>query len=154
VAVNLLSVIKRKQMGTEQSLQRFISAQEHEYQTALKEIRGGRKRSHWMWYIFPQIDGLGFSDMAWRYAIKDLNEAAQYLEHPVLGSRLIEISKALLELPGNNATVIMGSPDNMKLHSSMTLFSLVPAADPVFEAVIKKFFAGQKDKGTLQHTTL
>jgi uncharacterized protein (DUF1810 family) len=132
------------------NLQRFISAQEGDYETALKEIRSGRKRSHWMWYIFPQIDGLGFSDMAKRYGIKDLTEAAQYLEHPLLGSRLIEISQALLELPGNNATEIMGSPDNLKLHSSMTLFSLIPATNPVFDAVLKKFFKGQQDNGTLR----
>jgi uncharacterized protein (DUF1810 family) len=132
------------------STERFISAQQHDYQTALQEIRSGRKRSHWMWYIFPQIDGLGFSDMARRYAIKDLDEATEYLKHPLLGSRLIEISKALLELPGNSATSIMGSPDDLKLHSSMTLFSLVPGADPVFDAVIKKFFGGQKDNGTLK----
>lgn len=137
-------------MGTEQSLQRFISAQANDYETALNEIKSGRKRSHWMWYIFPQIDGLGFSSMAQRYAIKDLNEAIQYLKHPVLGSRLVEISKALLGLPGNNATAIMGSPDDLKLHSSMTLFSLVPDADPVFDAVLKKFFNGQKDNGTLR----
>ena len=132
------------------NLQRFISAQEGDYETALQEIRSGRKRSHWMWYIFPQIDGLGFSDMARRYGIKDLTEAAQYLEHPVLGSRLIEISQALLELPGNNATEIMGSPDNLKLHSSMTLFSLIPDTNPVFDAVLKKFFKGQQDNGTLR----
>ena len=137
-------------MGTEQSLQRFISAQANDYETALKEIKSGRKRSHWMWFIFPQIDGLGFSSMAQRYAIKDLNEAIQYLKHPMLGSRLVEISKALLGLPGNNATTIMGSPDDLKLHSSMTLFSLVPDADPVFDAVLKKFFNGQKDNGTLR----
>jgi uncharacterized protein (DUF1810 family) len=137
-------------MNTKPSLQRFISAQEGDYETALKEIRSGRKRSHWMWYIFPQIDGLGFSDMARRYGIKDLPEAAQYLEHPLLGSHLIEISQALLELPGNNATEIMGSPDHLKLHSSMTLFSLIPDSNPVFDAVLKKFFKGQQDNGTLQ----
>jgi uncharacterized protein (DUF1810 family) len=137
-------------MSTEQSLQRFISAQEHDYQTALNEIKSGHKRSHWMWYIFPQINGLGFSDIARRYAIKDLHEAVEYLHHPLLGSRLIEISQSLLELPGNNATAIMGHPDDMKLHSSMTLFSLVPGADSVFDAALKKFFGGQKDNATLR----
>jgi uncharacterized protein (DUF1810 family) len=131
-------------------LNRFITAQEGIYQTALSEIKSGRKRSHWMWFIFPQIQGLGYSDMAKRYAIKDLPEAAAYLTHPVLGPRLIEISKALLTLPENNPNQIMGSPDDMKLRSSMTLFSLVAGADLVFEAVLKKLFNGQKDTATLQ----
>jgi uncharacterized protein (DUF1810 family) len=131
-------------------LNRFITAQEGIYQTALSEIKSGRKRSHWMWFIFPQIQGLGYSDMAKRYAIKDLPEAAAYLTHPVLGPRLTEISKALLTLPENNPNQIMGSPDDMKLRSSMTLFSLVAGADLVFEAVLKKLFNGQKDTATLQ----
>jgi uncharacterized protein (DUF1810 family) len=131
-------------------LNRFITAQEGIYQTALSEIKSGRKRSHWMWFIFPQIQGLGYSDMAKRYAIKDLPEAAAYLTHPVLGLRLIEISKALLTLPENNPNQIMGSPDDMKLRSSMTLFSIVAGADMVFEAVLKKLFNGQKDTATLQ----
>lgn len=138
-------------MNTEHSLERFIAAQERDYETALKEIKNGRKRTHWMWYIFPQINGLGFSDMARRYGMKDLHEATQYLKHPLLGSRIVEISRALLELPGNNPMEIMGSPDDLKLHSSMTLFSLVPGADPVFDAVLNKFFGGKKDNGTLQH---
>jgi uncharacterized protein (DUF1810 family) len=131
-------------------LNRFITAQEGIYQTALSEIKSGRKRSHWMWFIFPQIQGLGYSDMAKRYAIKDLPEAAAYLTHPVLGPRLIEISKALLTLPENNPNQIMGSPDDMKLRSSMTLFSLVAGANLVFEAVLKKLYNGQKDTATLQ----
>jgi uncharacterized protein (DUF1810 family) len=132
------------------NLKRFLDAQAGDYTTALSEIRAGRKRSHWMWYIFPQIGGLGYSEMAKRYAISGLPEAADYLAHPVLGPRLIEISQALLSLPGNNATAVMSSPDDIKLRSSMTLFSLVPGADPVFEAVIRKFFRGEKDKATLQ----
>jgi len=103
-----------------------------------------------MWYIFPQIAGLGYSEMSKRYAIKDLPEAKAYLADPVLGRRLIEISQVLLALPGNNATRVMGSPDDMKLQSSMTLFALVPGANPVFEAVLKKYFNGEKDKATLQ----
>jgi uncharacterized protein (DUF1810 family) len=97
-----------------------------------------------MWYIFPQVAGLGFSQMAERYAIKDLSEAIAYLTHPVLGYWLIEIASALLQLSGNNAPQIMGSPDDLKLRSSMTLFSLVPASDPVFDAGLKKFFDGKK----------
>jgi uncharacterized protein (DUF1810 family) len=131
-------------------LKRFLDAQQRDYATALIEIKAGHKRSHWMWYIFPQVTGLGFSEMSKRFAIKDLPEATAYLHHPVLGARLIEISKALLTLSGNNATTIMGSPDDMKLRSSMTLFSVVPVADPVFEAVLKKFFGGKKDQATLQ----
>lgn len=136
-------------MKNNYNLQRYTDAQEGDYTTALNEIKSGRKRSHWMWYIFPQIHGLGRSDMAHRYAIQNLEEATAYLAHPVLGSRLIEISAALLALPGNNATRIMGSPDDMKLHSCMTLFALVPGAPPVFSEVLIKFFGGKQDSGTL-----
>ena len=132
------------------NLKRFIDAQQRDYATALTEIKSGRKRSHWIWYIFPQIAGLGYSEMSKRYAIKDLSEAIAYLAHPVLGSRLIAISTALLSLNGNNGTQVMGSPDDLKLRSSMTLFSLVPGADPVFEAVLKKYFDSKKDSATLQ----
>ncbi|MDN3583401.1 DUF1810 domain-containing protein [Mucilaginibacter flavus] len=131
-------------------LKRFLEAQLRDYATALSEIKTGRKRSHWMWYIFPQIDGLGYSDMAKRYAIKDLAEATDYLAHPVLGSRLKEITAALLQLPGNNANQVMGSPDDLKLRSSMTLFALVEGNDSVFDQVLKKFFDGHKDPATLQ----
>lgn len=103
-------------------LQRFLDAQERDYRTALAEIKNGRKQSHWMWYIFPQIDGLGFSSTAKFYAIKDLTEAKNYFAHPVLGERLVEISKAMLEIEGKTANQILGSPDDMKLKSSMTLF--------------------------------
>lgn len=137
-------------MSSDNNLQRFLDAQSRDYATALSEIKNGRKRSHWMWYIFPQISGLGYSEMAHRYAIKDLPEAAAYLAHPVLGSRLIDVSNVLLQLPATNATAVMGSPDDMKLRSSMTLFSLVPGGNPVFEAVIKKYFNGNKDSATLQ----
>jgi len=132
------------------SLQRFLDAQRTDYPTALAEITAGRKRSHWMWYIFPQMRGLGFSDMAHRYGIRDAAEAAAYLAHPVLGQRLIEISRALVALSGSNATSIMGSPDDMKLRSSMTLFGAVPGADAVFQAVLDKFFGGAKDAKTVQ----
>src|ERR1700744_3761907 len=97
-----------------EGLERFIQAQEIDYHTAFAEIKIGHKRSHWMWYIFPQIEGLGFSSIAVRYAIHDLNEADAYLNHPILGRRLINISQALLELPGRNATTVMGTPDDMK----------------------------------------
>src|SRR5476651_2122605 len=106
-------------MENDRSLKRFTDAQQSVYPTALSEIKNGRKRSHWMWFIFPQIQGPGFSETSRYYAIKDLQEAEAYLRHPVLGSRLIEISKTLLKSAGNNATVIFGSPDHLKLKSSM-----------------------------------
>jgi uncharacterized protein (DUF1810 family) len=131
------------------NLDKFLNAQERDYETALVEIRSGRKQSHWMWYIFPQIADLGFSDMSRRFAIGNLSEAKAYLEHPILGERLVGISKALLEVKSNNATQIMGSPDDVKLKSSMTLFSCVPGADPVFQSVLNKFFNGSKDDRTI-----
>ena len=118
------------------NLDRFIKAQENIYKEALSEIRAGRKRSHWMWYIFPQLAGLGFSETSKYYGIKDLPEAEAYTSHPVLGSRLVEICTALLGLGENNANRIFGSPDDMKLKSSMTLFSSLPKADPVFGQVL------------------
>lgn len=130
-------------------LDRFIAAQQQDYDQALSEIRSGRKRTHWIWYIFPQIEGLGFSTNAVYYAIRDLQEAAAYLKHPVLGPRLIEISKALLPLSSSNATQVMGSPDDIKLRSSMTLFALVPGTDPVFGEVLTKFFDGKRDDRTV-----
>lgn len=135
---------------TRQSLNRFLTAQERDYETALAEIKGGRKRSHWMWYIFPQIAGLGFSETSKFYAIKDRAEAEAYLQHPVLGKRLIEISNALLELEDNHATRIFGSPDDLKLKSSMTLFAALPDTDPVFGQVLAKFYNGIHDWETLR----
>ena len=132
-----------------QELDRFLTAQEEDYKQALAEIRSGRKRSHWIWYIFPQVQGLGFSTNSVYYAIRDLQEAAAYLKHPVLGPRLIEITGALLSLPGNNPTKVMGSPDDIKLRSSMTLFSLVSGADEVFGRVLEKYFAGKRDEKTV-----
>jgi uncharacterized protein (DUF1810 family) len=137
-------------MPTQPSLQRFLDAQATDYAQALAEIKAGRKRSHWMWYIFPQVQGLGFSETSRFYGIKDLAEATAYLQHPVLGSRLVSISEELLKLPGSNATSIMGSPDDMKLKSSMTLFAGVPGAGPVFQQVLAKFFGGVPDGKTQQ----
>ena len=131
-------------------LQRFIDAQESDYANALAEIKKGRKRTHWMWYIFPQILGLGFSEMSKRYAIKDLDEAEAYINHPILGQRLIEICSELLKLQSNDAHEIFGSPDDMKLRSSMTLFAALPDAYPVFKSVIDKFFNGAMDSATLR----
>ncbi len=137
-------------MSPQKNLERFISAQAINYDEALKEIQNGRKTTHWMWYVFPQVQGLGNSEMARRYAIADLEEAEAYLAHPALGARLIQISKAMLSLPGNDAYNILGSPDDMKLRSCMTLFSKVPGADPVFREVLTKFYNGQEDERTLR----
>lgn len=135
------------------SLDRFLVAQEHSYDTALREIRSGHKRSHWMWYIFPQIAGLGMSYTAQLYAIKGIEEARQYIAHPVLGARLIEISNALLTLDCSDATAVMGYPDDLKLRSCMTLFVQV-SDDPVFDAVLAKFYGGTADARTLELLSL
>jgi uncharacterized protein (DUF1810 family) len=132
------------------NLNRFLEAQESTYQTALAEIRNGRKRSHWMWFIFPQVAGLGFSETSQFYAIKTIAEANAYLNHPVLGKRLVEISEALLTIDGKTANQIFGSPDDMKLKSSMTLFAAVSDENSVFRKVLKKYFNSQEDAKTLQ----
>ena len=129
------------------TLDRFTKAQETDYPIALSEIRNGRKESHWMWYIFPQIKGLGFSSTAQYYAIQNKKEAEEYLAHPVLGKHLIEISEALLEIKSCDASRVMGYPDDLKLRSSMTLFYLVSGND-TFKKVLDKFFDGKIDKKT------
>ena len=131
-------------------LSRFLKAQEYDYAQALREIRAGRKRSHWMWYIFPQIQGLGFSSTAQYYAIRDLNEAKDYLAHPVLGARLKEISEALLELDGLSAHEIFGYPDDLKLRSSMTLFRMADLSCEIFEQVLEKYYDGEPDRRTVE----
>lgn len=137
-------------MADSNSLQRFIDAQETDYAIALSEIKKGRKQSHWMWYIFPQLQGLGFSTTSKFYAIQDTKEAHLFLEHPILGSRIREISSELLKLSSSNPTSVFGSPDDMKLKSSMTLFATLPSSDPVFQHVLDKFFEGQKDEMTIK----
>ncbi len=134
----------------EEKLSRFLKAQNQTYLKALHEIKTGRKTSHWMWYIFPQLKGLGKSETAQLYAIEDLSEAEAYLKHPVLGKLLVEISEALLELPPMPASQLLGWPDEMKLRSSMTLFSRVPSADPVFGKVLDRYFEGSEDELTLR----
>ena len=130
-------------------LERFYKAQEYDYETALSEIRNGRKESHWMWYIFPQIAGLGRSTTAEYYAIKSKEEAKGYIEDPVLGKRLIEISQALLQVSSDDAEMVMGWPDNLKLRSCMTLFAEVATEQPVFRNVLEKFYDGEMDEKTL-----
>lgn len=130
-------------------LERFLIAQQTYYRTALQEIKSGQKRSHWMWFIFPQIAGLGYSETARYYAIKDMNEAKAYMEDYTLSSNLIEISQALLEVASNDAVAVMGWPDNLKLKSSMTLFALAKPECEVFQKVLDKFFRGEKDQKTI-----
>lgn len=130
------------------NLERFVKAQEQSYQQALKEIKNGRKQSHWMWYIFPQLKGLGSSPTSVYYAIQNQQEAKAYFAHPVLGQRLKEICEALLELSSCNAGEIFGFPDNRKLKSSMTLFYLA-SGDEIFKRVLDKFFNGEFDPLTV-----
>jgi uncharacterized protein (DUF1810 family) len=131
-------------------LQRFLDAQDAggTYERALAELRSGTKRSHWMWFVFPQIAGLGSSGMARRYAISGLEEARAYLAHPVLGPRLRESAQALVDLPGSAAGAVLGPVDAMKLRSSMTLFDRADPSDPVFARILEKYFAGRPDEGT------
>ena len=135
-------------------LKRFLDAQDEVYEIAFAELRAGQKRTHWMWFIFPQIDGLAMSATSRHYAIKSLDEAQVYLAHPLLGSRLIECSRTLVALHDRSASQILGYPDDLKLKSSMTLFSLLDNADPVFEAVLDKYFDGERDKRTILITGL
>lgn len=137
-------------MPDNKNLKRYLDAQTGVYESALKEIGNGRKIGHWMWYIFPQISGLGFSETSRRYALQNRGEARAYLNHEILGARLIEISETLLRLQTNNPIGIFGSVDSLKLKSSMTLFSLLEPTDPVFQKVLDKFYAGEKDPNTLR----
>ena len=141
---------KGKMIMEKIGLSRFVEAHKMSYETALAEIRRGRKESHWMWYIFPQIHGLGFSSMSEYYAIQSTDEARAFLADPYLGGNLREISSALLELQESNPAVIFGSPDNMKLKSSMTLFAAVSEDGSVFHLVLDKFFHGEMDHRTLE----
>ena len=138
-------------MGTDpHDLDRFVDAQSQDYERAIAEIRAGRKRSHWMWYMFPQLDGLGSSPTAIRYAISSIQEAADYLAHPVLGPRLLECAGEVLRLEGRSARDIFGSPDDMKLRSCATLFAGVSSEGSVFHRLIEKYFGDEPDGRTLQ----
>ena len=130
-------------------LDRFVAAQEGVYESALAELRSGRKRTHWIWFIFPQVLGLGNSAMAIRFAIKSREEARHYLKHPVLGSRLQECADAVLVVEGRSVSDIFGYPDDLKLRSSMTLFASVAEPGSVFARVLEKYFQGEQDSGTL-----
>jgi len=131
-------------------LNRFLTAQAGQYDVAIGELRSGQKRSHWMWYIFPQINGLGMSATSKRYAITSADEARAYLNHPILGTRLTACADTLLSIDGRSAAEIFGYPDDMKLRSSMTLFKQVAGANSIFELVLNKYFAGTDDNATKQ----
>jgi uncharacterized protein (DUF1810 family) len=131
-------------------LNRFLTAQQGGvYDNALNELKNGRKCSHWMWFIFPQIKGLGYSETAQYYAIKNKEEASQYLHHPVLGKRLLECTNAVLAIENKSALAIFGEPDNLKLNSCMTLFAQLPDSSPVFNRVLEQYFHGKPDMKTL-----
>ena len=134
----------------EYDLDRFLKAQELMYPWALREIKDGRKRTHWMWFIFPQLKALGHSRNALYYGIEDIDEAKQYLAHPVLGARLKEISEVLLSLETNDPYKVMGEIDALKLCSSMTLFAEIEGYDSVFGKVIDKYYNGDKDMNTIR----
>ena len=130
-------------------LTRFITAQEMVYSRVLFELRNARKRTHWMWFIFPQIDGLGNSSTTKHYAIKSIEEAQEYLNHPLLGKRLKECAETVLAIEGRSISEIFGYPDDMKLKSSMTLFSSLANSDSVFVSILDKYFNGERDIRTL-----
>jgi uncharacterized protein (DUF1810 family) len=129
---------------------RFVRAQEHDYERVLSEIRSGRKQTHWMWYVFPQLDGLGVSSRSRRYSIKSIAEAEAYLLHPVLGPRLVECAEAVVRVEGRSAREIFGSPDDLKLRSCATLFARVSPPGSVFERLLEKYFPGGPDDKTLR----
>ncbi len=129
-------------------LQRFVDAQSQTYDQALAELRAGQKCTHWMWFVFPQVAGLGHSGMAQRFAISGLDEARAYLAHPLLGRRLVESARALTALDVDDPAAVLGSVDAMKLQSSMTLFALAAPDEPVFREVLDHYFGGELDQGT------
>ena len=131
------------------NLDRFVQAQENAYATALMELQNGQKRSHWMWFIFPQIQGLGFSPTAQYYAVKDIEEARAYLAHPLLGPRLTECTSTVNVLEGKSLNEIFGYPDHLKFVSSMTLFDLAAGAESEFSKALDKYCAGERDQATL-----
>ncbi len=131
-------------------LDRFVRAQEDDYEQALAELTSGRKESHWMWYIFPQFDGLGFSSTSKRYAIKSVEEAKAYLAHPLLGPRLLACAGVVVRTEGRSAHDIFGSPDDMKLKSCATLFASVSPDGSVFDQLLAKYYRGERDPKTLR----
>ena len=131
-------------------LDRFVAAQAESYGRALAEIRGGRKRTHWMWYVFPQLAGLGMSEMSRRYAISGVDEARAYLAHPVLGPRLLACAEAAAAVEGRSAREVFGAPDDLKLRSCATLFAAASPRGSVFDRVLTKFWDGERDPATVR----
>lgn len=131
-------------------LQRFLSAQQDVHQQALREIRGGHKSSHWMWFVFPQLRGLGVSATSRRFGISGLDEARAYLAHPMLGPRLVEMAEAVMDLGSSSAQDVFGYPDDMKLKSCATLFAVVSPPGSVFERLLAQYFDGERDTRTLE----
>ncbi|KND58634.1 NTP pyrophosphohydrolase including oxidative damage repair enzyme [Candidatus Burkholderia verschuerenii] len=131
------------------NLQRFVDAQESVIDDVRAELTAGRKRTHWMWFVFPQIAGLGHSEMARRYAIQSLGEARAYLDHALLGARLVELTRILNGLHNARAKTVFGYPDDMKFHSSMTLFAQAASEPAIFDEALRKYFDGQPDDATL-----
>ena len=136
-------------MPTAIDLERFVAAQDPVYAQVLAELRAGRKRTHWMWFVFPQVSGLGSSQMAQRYAIGSLDEARAYLAHPVLGSRLVDCVRLVLEVEGRDAHAIFGAPDDLKFRSSLTLFARAAPDEALFRAALGKYYGGAEDAATL-----
>lgn len=136
-------------MNDQYNLQRFVAAQQPIFDIVCEELSRGRKRSHWMWFIFPQIQGLGHSEMAFKYAISSLDEAKAYLAHPLLGPRLLECSRLVDAVDGRSIEEIFGFPDYMKFQSSMTLFAEATADNQIFTACLRKYFDGEPDQSTL-----
>jgi uncharacterized protein (DUF1810 family) len=137
-------------MATESKLADFVAAQDVVYNQVLSELKAGRKRTHWIWFIFPQMIGLGFSAMSQRFGIASKSEAKEYLKHDVLGPRLRECTQLLLDLPSRNIDDILGYPDDLKFRSSMTLFAVVAPEETIFEQALKKFFVGKRDAATIK----
>ena len=137
-------------MSDPYDLQRFVDAQDRVYARVVSELRAGRKTSHWMWFVFPQVAGLGSSSMAQQYAINSLDEARAYLAHPVLGARLLECTQLVIDVNGRGARDILGYPDDLKFRSSMTLFAALDDAPAIFDAALRQYFAGQPDARTLE----
>jgi len=129
-------------------LNRFMKAQEAVFENVLTELGNGQKKSHWMWFIFPQIEGLGYSEISRYYSIKSMQEAREYLNHPILGPRLLKCTETVLALNGKTASEIFGSPDDMKFKSSMTLFACATESDSLFAQALDKYFDGERDKKT------
>lgn len=132
------------------NLQRFVDAQDLVYRSVISELRAGAKHSHWMWFVFPQVAGLGRSAMAEMYAIQSLDEAKAYLTHPLLGGRLKECTQLMLDVDGKSARQILGNPDDLKFHSSMTLFAHADPNEPLFREALAKYFDGKEDAMTLE----